>query len=160
MGTVSLVKRKTKPFCSLKYQHLHKISQDIGWRKLWDHTLDHGLHVVKAIKRVITYPWHATKSVHYVTLMFSTRKIHYIPEHSVAEHTISEGNCWTPWSPWTVHSVVMLDAFQMLFCFLFRCMSMPKRVQEYKTLTLSLSNSCESTRHKSQFMFRFSRVEF
>ena len=31
-----------------QYQHLHKISQDIGWRKLWDHTLDHGLHVVKA----------------------------------------------------------------------------------------------------------------
>ena len=123
---------KTRPFCSLKWhstnisiRFLKASAGESSGTTLWT-------MACTAIKRVITYPWHATKSVHYVTLMFPTKI--YIPEHSVAEHTKSEGNCWTPWSPWTVHSVVMLDAFQMLFCFRLRCMSMPK---EYKTLTLS-----------------------
>ena len=44
-----------------KYHHLHMIAQVIGWRKLWDHALDHGLHVVKGLLRVIAYPHHATK---------------------------------------------------------------------------------------------------
>ena len=47
-----------------QYHHLHMIALAIGWRKLWDHALDYGLHVVKGIKnllRVIAYPDHATK---------------------------------------------------------------------------------------------------
>ena len=32
------------------YQYLHKIAECVGWKKLWDHTLDHGTSVVKGMK--------------------------------------------------------------------------------------------------------------
>ena len=44
-----------------KYQLAHKITECVGWKKLWDHALDHGPSVIKGIKnlvRVITYPDH------------------------------------------------------------------------------------------------------
>ena len=42
-----------------KYQFVHKIAECVGWKKLWDHALDHGPSVIKGMKnlvRVITYP--------------------------------------------------------------------------------------------------------
>ena len=45
-----------------KYQHIHKITTEIGWKNLWDQAIDLGLPVVKSIKnllRVLTYPDHA-----------------------------------------------------------------------------------------------------
>ena len=45
------------------YHHLHKIAECVGWKKLWDHALVHGLSVLKGVKNlvgVINYPDYAT----------------------------------------------------------------------------------------------------
>ena len=43
-----------------KYQFVHKIAECVGWKKLWDHALDHGPSVtikgMNNLVRVITYP--------------------------------------------------------------------------------------------------------
>ena len=44
------------------YQHLYKIAECVGWKKLWDQALDYGPSVIKSLKnlvRVIAYPNHA-----------------------------------------------------------------------------------------------------
>jgi hypothetical protein len=52
--------RKTNCCC---YKNIrHKIAECVGWKKLWDHALDHGPSVIKGMKnlvRVITYPDHS-----------------------------------------------------------------------------------------------------
>ena len=45
-----------------KHQFVHKIAECVGWKKLWDHVLDHGPSVIKGMKnlvRVITFPDHS-----------------------------------------------------------------------------------------------------
>ena len=76
-----------------QYYHLHMISQAIGWRKLWDDALDHGLYVVKGIKnllRVIAYPDHAAKKCP----LCDTKELdpQCLPDHFVTEHMKSEGS--------------------------------------------------------------------
>ena len=47
-----------------KYPSLHKIAECIGWKKLWDNALDHGLPAIKStnnLVRVITYPEHSSR---------------------------------------------------------------------------------------------------
>ena len=34
-----------------KYQFVHKIAECVGWKKLWDHALDHGPSVIKGMKK-------------------------------------------------------------------------------------------------------------
>ena len=46
----------------LNYPFLYDIAASVGWKKLWDHALDHSSTVIKSMKnlvRVITYPDHA-----------------------------------------------------------------------------------------------------
>ena len=73
-----------------QYHHLHMIAQAIGWRELWDDTLDHGLYVIKGIKnllRVIAYPDHAAKKCP----LCDTKEFdpQCLPKHFVTEHTKS-----------------------------------------------------------------------
>ena len=104
-----------------QYYHLHMISQAIGWRKLWDDALDHGLYVVKGIKnllRVIAYPDHAAKKCP----LCDTKELdpQCLPDHFVTEHTKSEGS-------WNIQSVELLDHHGLLFLqscpMLFKCFS-------------------------------------
>ena len=46
-----------------QFSHLNAIAESVGWRKLWDQTLDHGPSCVKSVKnlvRIISYPDYAT----------------------------------------------------------------------------------------------------
>ena len=54
--------RKTNCCCYKRSQFVHMIAECVGWKKLWDHALDHGPSVIKGMKnlvRVITYPDHS-----------------------------------------------------------------------------------------------------
>ena len=99
-----------------QYYHLHMISQAIGWRKLWDDALDHGLYVVKGIKnllRVIAYPDHAAKKCP----LCDTKELdsQCLPDHFVTEHTKSEGS-------WNIllNSLITMDSsfYSHALCFL------------------------------------------
>ena len=37
-----------------EYKHLCKITNSVGWKKLWDHTLDHGEACVTALKNLVS----------------------------------------------------------------------------------------------------------
>ncbi|CAI8053052.1 hypothetical protein GBAR_LOCUS29018 [Geodia barretti] len=39
-----------------KHQFVHKIAECVGWKKLWDHALDHGPSVIKGMKNLQTNP--------------------------------------------------------------------------------------------------------
>ena len=72
----------------LQYVHLQRVAKGIRWRKLWDHAMDHGKHVVKGIKnllRVIAYPDHTTKK----SPLCDTTELNLqcLPKHFILEHT-------------------------------------------------------------------------
>ena len=100
-----------------QYVHLQRVAKDIGWRKLWDHAMDHGIHVVKGIKnllRMIAYSDHATKKC---PLCDTTElNLQCLPEHFISEHTNSEGNWETQ-----LNSLVTMDPsfYCHVLCFLF-----------------------------------------
>ena len=46
-------------------KHLCKIADTVGWKKLWDHALDHGEACITSLRnlvRVVSYPKHAISS--------------------------------------------------------------------------------------------------
>ena len=78
-----------------KYPSLHKIAECIGWKKLWDNALDHGLPAIKSTKnlvRVITYPEHSSRKCP----LCDTENLEEptLVEHVITYHTKSD----TPWS--------------------------------------------------------------
>ena len=78
-----------------KYPSLHKIAECIGWKKLWDNALDHGLPAIKSMKnlvRVITYPEHSSRKCP----LCDTENLEEptLVEHVITYHTKSD----TPWS--------------------------------------------------------------
>ena len=101
----------------LQYVHLQRVAKGIRWRKLWDHAMDHGKHVVKGIKnllRVIAYPDHTTKK----SPLCDTTELNLqcLPKHFISEHTstwtakVTGKHYWTLWSPWTLPFIVMYHA--------------------------------------------------
>ena len=78
-----------------KYPSLHKIAECIGWKKLWDNALNHGLPAIKSTKnlvRVITYPEHSSRKCP----LCDTENLEEptLVEHVITYHTKSD----TPWS--------------------------------------------------------------
>ena len=98
------------------YQFLHHIAVSVGWKKLWDHALDHGSSVIKGMKnlvRVITYPDHATSKCPLCDM--SELDQITLAEHFTNEHTKSD-------SPWTtlIDSLTTMDpsCYSHVLCFL------------------------------------------
>lgn len=72
--------------------HLKPEYKCLGWKKLWDHALDHGPSVIKGVKkpgmvRVITYANQATSKC---PLCESDATEHELGQASLAEHFIPE----------------------------------------------------------------------
>ena len=77
-----------------KYQFVHKIAECVGWKKLWDHALDHGPSVIKGMKnlvRVITYPDHLPKKCPLCDAAVLDKPT--LAEHVITNHTKSD-NSW------------------------------------------------------------------
>ena len=99
-----------------KYQHLHKIAECVGWKKVWDQALDYGPSATKSMKnivRVITYPDHATRTCPLCELTGLDRA--YLAEHFTSHHTRSE----RPWNS-LMDSLTNMDPslFSHILCFL------------------------------------------
>ena len=100
-----------------KYQHIHKITMEIGWKKLWDQAIDHGLPVVKSMKnllRALTHPDHAkTKR----PLCNTEESDLCLLEHFRTEHTKSKGTANT-----LLDSLITMDPSFFQSCsMLFKC---------------------------------------
>ena len=97
------------------YQYLHKIAECVGWKKLWDHALDHGLAVIQSMKnfvRVITYPDYAT----FKCPLCDIPDLDQVPlaEHLIINHTKSD-NSWST----LFDSLITMDPsfFNHILCF-------------------------------------------
>ena len=78
--------KKASKFC-----HLNAIADSVGWRKLWDLALDHGpsgIHSVKNLVRIISYPNHATNKCPKCEI--AELDPLSLPAHIIDEHTNSE----------------------------------------------------------------------
>ena len=72
-----------------EYKYLCKITNSVGWKKLWDHTLDHGEACVTALKnlvRIVTHPSYACSPC---PLCNVTELNESLPTHVINEHTNS-----------------------------------------------------------------------
>ena len=79
---------------NFKYQFVHKIAECVGWKKLWDHALDHGPSVIKGMKnlvRVITYPDHLPNKCPLCDAAVLDKPT--LAEHVITNHTKSD-NSW------------------------------------------------------------------
>ena len=77
-----------------KYQFMHKIAECVGWKKLWNHALDHSPSVIKGMKnlvRVITYPDHLPNKCPLCDAAVLDKPT--LAEHVITNHTKSD-NSW------------------------------------------------------------------
>ena len=77
-----------------KYQFIHKITECVEWKKLWDQALDYSPSVNKAIKnlvRVMSYPDYSSSKCP----LCSTTTVNELSlaEHVISNHT-SSNNSW------------------------------------------------------------------
>ena len=100
---------------SKHHQHLCNITVSVGWEKLWDHSLDHGIMCYKPyepIVRILTYQQHAARICPLCEddddLQFDA-----LVEHIMAYHT-SSGDSWDV----LLNSLIELDpsCFRHLLC--------------------------------------------
>ena len=66
------------------------IAECVGWKKLWDHALDHGPSVIKGMKnlvRVITYPDHSPRTKSTCIKLRNTNIHKHAFTHTPAPHT-------------------------------------------------------------------------
>ena len=99
-----------------KYQFVHKIAECVGWKKLWDHALDHGPSVIKGMKnlvRVITYPDHSPSKCPLCDRADLDKPT--LAEHVITNHTKSD-NSWCT----LLDSLTTMDPtlFSHVLCFL------------------------------------------
>ena len=99
-----------------KYQFVHKIAECVGWKKLWDHALDHGPSVIKGMKnlvRVITYPDHSPSKCPLCDRADLDKPT--LAEHVITNHTKSD-NSWCT----LLDSLTTMDPtlFGHVLCFL------------------------------------------
>ena len=76
---------------SSKSPYLCSIAESVGWKKLWDLTLDYGQSVVKGVRnlgRIIAYPDHATSDCPLCDVINLDQLC--LPEHIIRKHTNSE----------------------------------------------------------------------
>ena len=70
-------------------KHLCKIADTVGWKKLWDHALDHGEACITSLRnlvRVVSYPKHAISSC---PLCEASELDVPLPGHIIEKHTNS-----------------------------------------------------------------------
>ena len=70
-------------------KHLCKIADTVGWKKLWDHALDHGEACITSLRnlvRVVSYPKHAISSC---PLCEVSELDVPLPGHIIEKHTNS-----------------------------------------------------------------------
>lgn len=88
------INKKDKCCKASKYQFIHKITECVGWKKLWDQALDHGPSVNKAMKnfvRVISYPDHSPSKCPLCSA--TTLDEPSLAKHVINNHTSSD-NSW------------------------------------------------------------------
>ena len=103
-GVGSLIKEAEKEICgkdhllqiekaSQQYTDIcSKLATSTGWRRLWDHSLDHGRTCVTSLKnlvRILTYPKHATRQCP----LCEGIEFDSLLEHVMSDHT-SSSNSW------------------------------------------------------------------
>ena len=100
---------------SKHHQHLCNIAVSVGWEKLWDHSLDHGITCVTSLKnlvRIFIYPNHAARKC---PLCENDDNLQFdaLVEHIMAYHT-SSGDFWDI----LLNSLIELDpsCFRHLLC--------------------------------------------
>ena len=74
-------------------EHLCRIAEAVGWKKLWDHVLDHGEACVTSLKnlvRVMSHPLHASRPC---PLCEITELKESLPVHVINEH-INSNKSW------------------------------------------------------------------
>ena len=77
---------------SQQHPDLCKLAASAGWRRLWDHSLDHGKTGVTSLKnlvRILTYPKHATRQCP----LCEGDEFDSLLEHVVSHHT-SSSDSW------------------------------------------------------------------
>ena len=72
-----------------EYKHLCKITNSVGWKKLWDHTLDHGEACVTALKNLVRIVNHPSYACSPCPLCNVTELNESLPTHVINEHTNS-----------------------------------------------------------------------
>ena len=72
-----------------EYKHLYKITNSVGWKKLWDHTLDHGEACVTALKNLVRIVSHPSYACSPCPLCNVTGLNESLPTHVINEHTNS-----------------------------------------------------------------------
>jgi hypothetical protein len=99
-----------------KHQFVHKIAECVGWKKLWDHALDHGPSVIKGMKnlvRVITYPDRSPSKCPLCDTPVLDKPI--LAKHVITNHTKNDNSWCTLRLPWTPPFPVMFYASCMFF---------------------------------------------
>lgn len=99
-----------------KFCHLIAIAESVGWRKLWDLSLDHGPSTVKSVRnlvRIISYPNHATSKCPKCDI--AELDPPSLPAHIIDKHTNSESSWDT-----LINSLVVMDPifFTHVLCLL------------------------------------------
>ena len=72
-----------------EYKHLCKITNLVGWKKLWDHTLDHGEACITALKNLVRIVSHPSYACSPSPLCNVTELNKSLPAHVINEHTNS-----------------------------------------------------------------------
>ena len=70
-------------------EHLCRIAETVGWKKLWDHVLDHGEVCVTSLKNLVRVMCHPLHASHPCPLCEITELKEILPVHVINEHTNS-----------------------------------------------------------------------
>ena len=67
-------------------EHLCRIAETMGWKKLWDHVLDHGEACVTSLKNLVRVMCHPLHASHPCPLCEITELKEILPVHVINEH--------------------------------------------------------------------------
>ena len=95
---------------------MNKITDCVGWKKLWDHAVDHGHSIIMGMKnlvRVITYPDHSLSKCPLCDTADMDKPT--LAKHVITNHTESDNSWCTPLESLTAMNPTF---FSHGFCFL------------------------------------------
>ena len=98
------------------HQYLCQIAESVGWKRLWDHLLDHGPSAIMGMKnmvRVIAYPGHVVNKKCPVCDISELDQA-TLADHFITQHTRSDGSWKT-----LMDSLISMDPsfFSHVLCF-------------------------------------------